>query len=187
MKKYHIIYADPPWKQNKGGLRKCRPNQSKKLDYPTLELQEIRKIIDSVPKEDNHTLFLWTIDKYLIEAENLFSDYRRHARLIWDKGNGIAPSFSIRYTHEYLLWLYKGVFLLPERGYRGKYKTCFFSPSTGHSIKPICVYEMIESFYPLWNKIELFARNKRITNPINGIGWDVWGNEVESDIDLLGA
>jgi N6-adenosine-specific RNA methylase IME4 len=27
------------------------------------------------------------------------------------------------------------------------------------------------------NRIDIFARQKRV-------GWDVWGNEVESDIDL---
>ena len=24
--KYDLIYTDPPWKQTKGGKRKCRPN-----------------------------------------------------------------------------------------------------------------------------------------------------------------
>ena len=36
---------------------------------------------------------------------------------------------------------------------------------------------MITDFYPTQEKIELFAREK---TP----GWDVWGNEVDSDIEL---
>ncbi len=50
--------------------------------------------------------------------------------------------------------------------------------ATRHSKKPQKAYEMIESLYPNASKIELFARNKRE-------GWDSWGNEVESDINLL--
>ena len=36
---------------------------------------------------------------------------------------------------------------------------------------------MIAKWYPLNMKLEMFARNKTE-------GWDVWGNEVESDINL---
>ena len=45
-----------------------------------------------------------------------------------------------------------------------------------HSQKPDEFYELIEAT-GLGPKIELFARNKRD-------GWDCWGNEVESDIEL---
>ena len=41
---YGLIYADPPWKQSKGNIRKCRPNQGKQLDYPTCDLEEIKSI-----------------------------------------------------------------------------------------------------------------------------------------------
>ena len=60
---------------------------------------------------------------------------------------------------------------------RGKWTTVLREKSTKHSKKPIIAYQMIESLYPDSTKIELFARNKRK-------GWDVWGNEVESDIVL---
>ncbi len=177
MKKYQIIYADPPWQQSKGGLRKVRPRQNRLLDYPTLSLMEIRVIFDRCLKEDNHTLFVWTIDKFLRKTEDMFSDYRLHARFIWDKGNGVAPAFTVRYSHEYLLWLYKGKMLPIAKEYRGKYTTVINETSLRHSQKPTYAYEMIENFYPNVSKIELFARNKRNN-------WDVWGNEVESDIIL---
>ena len=46
MKKYQIIYADPPWKQSKGGKKSVRPNSSgEKLDYQVIELEEIKKIM----------------------------------------------------------------------------------------------------------------------------------------------
>jgi N6-adenosine-specific RNA methylase IME4 len=174
MKKYHIIYADPPWKQTKGGIRKCRPNQDKNLDYQTMSLNEIDKVLHKLSAP---MLFVWTIDKFLHKTEEMLSDYKLHARFIWDKENGVAPAFTVRYSHEYLLWFYKSPMLTIAKEMRGKYTTVLREKSTKHSKKPLIAYEMIENLYPNTNKIELFARNKRE-------GWDVWGNEVESDIDL---
>lgn len=175
--KYSVIYTDPPWQQSKGNRRKCRPNQGKGLDYQTLEIREIADIHRHVSKklcEKKHNLFLWTIDKYLQEAERMMGElgYSLHARMIWDKGNGIAPAFTVRFSHEYLLWFYpKGNMLMPCKGMRGKYATVFREPSTIHSRKPGCAYEMIERMFPDAKKIELFARGVRD-------GWDCWGNEV---------
>lgn len=176
MKKYKIIYADPPWKQTKGGLRKSRPNQDKKLDYNTLSLEDIKNILSKI---DSNVLFLWTIDKYLFEAQQIAEElgYKLHARIVWDKENGVAPAFTIRYSHEYLLWFYKSPMEKIAKEMRGKFTTILREKSTKHSKKPICAYELIERLYPNCKKIELFARNKRH-------GWDVWGNEVNSDINL---
>jgi N6-adenosine-specific RNA methylase IME4 len=182
MKKYQIIYADPPWQQTKGGLRKVRPNQKITLDYLTIPINGVKYFLSLFDRDccdEDRVLFLWTIDKFLWEAENLGKDlgYKLHARIIWDKENGVAPAFTIRYSHEYLLWFYKGKFLPIEKSMRGKFTTVIREKSTKHSKKPIKAYEFIEALYPNKNKVELFARNKRRD-------WDVWGNEVESDIDL---
>jgi len=168
---YEIIYADPPWKQTKGGLRKARPNQNKDLDYQTLSLEDIKNII----KQYNApVLFLWTIDKFLFESQKIAEElgYKLHARIIWDKENGVAPAFTVRYSHEYLLWLYKSPMLSIDKKQRGKFTTVLREKATKHSKKPNCAYELIESLYPSQKKIELFARNKRES-------WDSWGDEIE--------
>lgn len=175
-KKYSIIYTDPPWNQNKGNKRSCRPNQGKQLDYPTLSLEQIKEIHKSFFKQTNekHNIFVWTIDKFLFDTEHMMKDlgYVLHARIIWDKENGIAPAFTIRFQHEYLLWFYKkGNMLKPIDSMRGKYSTILRENSTKHSKKPECAYEMIENMFLDSSKIELFARNKRP-------GWDSWGDEV---------
>ena len=104
--KYGIVYTEPPWPQKKGGARKCRPNQGRALDYQTESLAEIKRIHREALEhtEDHHDVFMWTIDKFLIEAEAMMKElgYELHARIIWDKGNGVAPAFTVRYTHEYL-------------------------------------------------------------------------------------
>lgn len=52
-----------------------------------------------------------------------------------------------------------------------------FAPLQEHSKKPDIVREKIIELLGDVPRIELFARQKTE-------GWDVWGNEVESDIDL---
>ena len=175
--KYGIIYTDPPWKQTKGGKRDCRPNQDKELDYTTLDMSEIKEIHKNVFNnltEKKHNVFMWTIDKYLHETEQMMKElgYALHARFIWDKENGVAPAFTVRFSHEYLLWFYKkGSILMPCEEMRGKYTTVLREQSTRHSKKPICAYEMIENMFPDSSRLEMFARNTRDR-------WDCWGNEV---------
>lgn len=176
-KKYGLVYTDPPWAQTKGNLRSCRPNQKKALDYPTLSLPEIKEIHKTVTERlvlPKHDVFMWTIDKYLRETEDMMKDlgYCLHARMVWDKGNGVAPAFTVRFSHEYLLWFYKrGQMLKPAENTAGKYPTVFKEPSTVHSRKPECAYVMLEEMFPDTPKLELFARRIRD-------GWDCFGNEV---------
>lgn len=176
-KKYDIIYSDPPWQQTKGNKRKCRPNQGRTLDYPTMNMSEIKELHNHLFENntnDKHNVFMWTIDKYLLKTEEMMKElgYELHARFVWDKENGIAPAFTVRFSHEYLLWFYrKGNILMPCEQYRGKFTTVLRAPSTIHSKKPVCAYEMIEKMFPNTSKIELFARNERE-------GWDSFGNEL---------
>ena len=176
VKKYEIVCTDPPWSQTKGGLRKTRPNQTKELDYPTLTIEGIvehqRKVIDNLAT-DNHTVFMWTIDKFLPQTECFMNElgYKLHARIIWDKENGIAPAFTIRYSHEYLLWFYRGRMTPIATEQRGKFTTVLREKATKHSKKPVCSYEFIEALYPQQPKLEMYARSIRE-------GWDIWGNEI---------
>ena len=115
-KKYQIILADPPWKQSKGGKKKIRPNSSgKELDYQVISLEEITQHLFNVilETEKDSILFLWTIDKYLFKAQEIAEElgYKLHARMIWNKVTGIPTAFTIRYGHEYLLYMYRGKLL----------------------------------------------------------------------------
>ena len=175
-KQYDLVYADPPWKQSKGGKKRVRPNSSgKPLDYRVASLEEIEEHLKAATSltGDNSILFLWTIDKYLFDAQRIAEKlgYKLHARMIWNKVNGIPVAFTIRYGHEYLLYMYRGKLTPVAKEQRGKIHSVFAELVTKHSKKPLKAYEIIESLYPDCRKIELYARNIRD-------GWDCWGNEV---------
>ena len=175
-KRYKIIYADPPWKQSKGGKKNVRLKSSgKELDYKVISLEEIKQILKEKIEqtEKDSVLFLWTIDKYLFEAQKIAEElgYKLHARMIWNKVTGIPCAFTVRYGHEYLLYMYKGKLLKIAEKERGKIHTVFKEQVKKHSQKPEIAYEIIEKLYPNTNKLELFARNKRE-------GWDAWGDEI---------
>ena len=166
----------------KGGKKNVRPHSSgEKLDYPVISLEEIERILFSavLMADNDSVLFLWTIEKYLFEAQEIAErlGYKLHARMVWNKVTGIPAAFTIRYGHEYLLYMYRGKLRPVAKDERGKIHSVFTEQVKRHSQKPEIAYQIIERLYPDVDRLEMFARNKRD-------GWDVWGNEVESDIDL---
>ena len=74
--------------------------------------------------------------------------------------------------------MYKGKLIPVAKEERGKIHSVFTEQVTKHSKKPLIAYEIIERLYPDVEKLEMYAREKRIN-------WSVWGDEVESDINLL--
>lgn len=92
--------------------------------------------------------------------------------MIWNKVTGIPAAFTVRYGHEYLLYMYKGKLPPVAIEERGKIHTVFTERVKAHSKKPNIAYEIIERLYPNTSKIELYARNVREN-------WDSWGNEVK--------
>lgn len=174
--KYDLILADPPWKQSKGGKKSVRANSSgRPLDYQVCTLEKIEEHLKAAVSltGGNSILFLWTIDKYLFEAQEIAErlGYKLHARLIWNKVTGIPAAFTVRYGHEYLLYMYKGKLRPVALEERGKIHTVFTERVQRHSQKPEISFDIIERLYPTEKKIELYARR---TRP----GWDCWGNEV---------
>lgn len=178
-RQYDLIVADPPWQQAKGGRKAVRANSSgKSLDYPTCSLPEIKSHLEQAVRltAENSVLFLWTIDKYLFEAEEMAKDlgYKLHARMIWNKVTGIPAAFTVRFGHEYLLYMYRGKLLPVAPDERGKIHTVFTEQVTKHSKKPEISFLIIDRLYPSARKLEIYARQDRE-------GYDCWGNEVPTE------
>ncbi len=172
---YPVMMIDPPWPKLKGGKRTVRPKQSRSLDYSTLPLTAIQDLLDStiLPKlEIPGAVFLWTIDQFLWDAEFMLKHrgFKLHSRIIWNKLNGPAPAFTVRFSHEYLLWFYRPKLPLINRAVRGKYTDVITEPSQKHSQKPDAAYRLIDSLYPDCARLDVFAR-RTIE------GWDGWGDQ----------
>jgi N6-adenosine-specific RNA methylase IME4 len=178
-KKYQIIVVDPPWQIEKIQKR-VRPNQVE-MDYPMMSLAEIKALPISNIADDTCILFLWTIDKYLYETKPILEawGFKYHLTMSWDKTNGLAMYGFNRQTEFILVGLKGKHDAYPERE---TIRTSFTSHSEGHSKKPDEFYLMLDVL-PYNPRIDIFARKDR-TGLFLQNHWDVWGNEVESDIEL---
>jgi N6-adenosine-specific RNA methylase IME4 len=174
---FSVLMIDPPWLKKKGGLRKARPNQGRNLDYETMPTDKIFDLLDAEifnNTTENHAVFMWTIEQYLNDCDKYMEQrgYRRHCRFIWDKTNGVAPAFTVRYSHEYLIWYYKEKMLPISKEQQGKFMTVFSEKAREHSRKPEYAYRMVEALYPNENRIDVFSREKRE-------GWYQFGNQTD--------
>ena len=176
-KKYQTIVIDPPWKYGKWAKPNNRKEQQYDLPYDYMTIEEIKSLPVKDIADENCELYLWTTQKYLPIAFDILKcwGFKYCQTLVWCKkprGKGQGGVYCP--TNEFLI--------LGRIGKMPKVKrvdsTWFLTkrPHNSHSTKPEFFQDMIEdvSDEP---RIELFARRQRT-------GWDVWGNEVESDIKL---
>ncbi len=154
MKKYQIIYADPPWRYDKELVWEEKSIKPLKEFYPTMSLEEIKEL--NIPSEKDSWLILWTTVPKIKEGLEVLTawgfDYRTMA--IWDKGNGLGKFFRI--YHEILLIGKKGNPHSPVY----THQSVFTEPRREHSRKPYCVFRWINKAFPELTKIELFCRKE---------------------------
>lgn len=176
LKKYNIIYADPPWNVKRGpgwdsnGL-------SRPLPYPTMSIKEIKCMPVKEICEKNAHLYLWVINKYIPEAYEIAKSwgFKPSCLLTWVKPpHGIGLGGTYIQTTEHLLFCRRGTLKARKRVDR----SVFGHKRLRRSEKPDMFRNMIVDVSGDLPRIELFARQKTE-------GWDVWGNEVESTVDLL--
>jgi len=178
-KKYNIIYADPPWDMGrKSNKRVLVP------EYPIMTVGDISNLnIDQVC-DDNCGLFLWTINGKLPDGIDVIKQWGfRYVGIAfcWIKTSKKTGKPNCRMAGNYTL---QGVELC-LLGVRGSMKVfdrtvrqVIMSPREYHSKKPSVIREDIVKLFGNLPRIELFAREKCV-------GWDVWGNEVDNDVELL--
>ena len=173
--KYHTIYADPPWLERGGGKIKRGADRH----YPLMKTSEIMALdIASICEDDAH-LYLWVTNNFLPDGLKVMEawGFRYVTAITWMKDRqGLGQYF--RGITEHCLFGVRGhlPYKLDENGKRCQGITGFTAPRTEHSRKPEDMRGMIRrvSYGPY---VELFAREPHE-------GWDVWGNEVETEIEL---
>ena len=187
VKKYDIIYVDPPWDYggkmqfDKSANSETNTDWSKNIfisaanfKYPTLKTKEMMKIPIQEIAADDCLLFMWVTNPHLaqgIELGRAWGFEYRTVAFVWDKMNHNPGQYTVSYC-ELCLVFKKGKIPSP-RGARNV-KQLVRVPRGEHSAKPIEVLKGIEKMFPSQQKIELFARHQPE-------GWDVWGLDVREE------
>jgi N6-adenosine-specific RNA methylase IME4 len=183
MRKYKVIYADPPWKfsnTNTGGSMKS----GAQAQYSTMSLDELKKLrIDKI-SQDNCVLVMWWVASQPKEAIELAESWgftiKTMTGFVWvKKTKHFKPFFGMgfwtRAGAECALIAVKGKPKPQSHGVRSVREAV-----TGrHSEKPEEFRDDIDILFGECRKIELFAK-EYVPDP----NWDVWGDEVVSDINL---
>jgi len=184
MKKYSIIYADPPWNfksyDDKTSLR------SVKHKYKTMKTQNICDLDVSKIAERDCILFIWGTWPRLpdcLETIKAWGFKYKTVGFLWVKINKKALStfmgggYWTRSNTEYCLIATKGH---PKR-INKSIRQLVFARIREHSRKPDCVRERIVGLVGDLPRVELFA-----TEDVEGwesVGLNVNGKTVESFLE----
>jgi len=180
-RRYRVIYADPPWK-HLGRYRSATKSRDP-IYYPRMSTKEICDLPVKELADKPSVLFLWVTDGKLDKAMRVIRSWGfkyKTVAFVWLK----LSAKSLRPVKIVSPWFMKSteICLLGVKGKVHPHRLTtvdqlVIAPRTRHSEKPHQVRQRIELMFPTSSKIELFARKKYP-------GWDAWGNEVESDIEL---
>lgn len=176
---YKTILADPPWAQTMSGVYSNPKNKRpKKLDYPTMSVDEICILPVAQFADVGCHLWLWTSNEFLEAGFQVMRawGFKYLAPITWRKPSGMGNYFI--HVTQTVLFGYK------EKCYfnRDRYLPTYFEAPCPkrHSEKPFESYQLIERISEP-PRLELFARPWTAFWPVRE-GWHVWGNEVLSDV-----
>lgn len=180
MKKYKVIYADPPW--NYRVWNNKENGRSAESHYATMKIEDIKKMPIDILADKDCALFLWITFPLLNEMNDLLNAWGftyKTVAFVWVKQNKKSDSlfwgmgYWTRANAELCILATKGN---PKRCCKGVHQV-ILSHIEEHSKKPEEARKRIERLMGEGAKIELFAREKVE-------GWDVWGNEAPDSIQI---
>jgi len=181
-KKYQIIYADPPWSYYNDSTAKQNCTTIKGMRRPPYPVMGSKEIMDLPIKDissENCILFIWTTDYHLAKCLKVIESWGFQYKTVgfaWNKKCCFMGAYTMKSGIELCLLATKGKDihkLIKKHNIRALIE----SKRKKHSEKPNEVRKRIVELMGDLSRIELFAREKTE-------GWDVWGNEVESDIKI---
>lgn len=200
MKRYSIIYADPPW-QHHNTVTGGSMSSGAGTNYYTMSTKDICELNVNKIAEDNAWLFMWWVASMPQDALRVVTAWGFKLKTMtvfsWIKktANGkdhFGMGFHTRQQQEQVIGAVRGEC---DLGYNDEQEHCLVAKLgkakieshsvrqnvratvREHSEKPEEVRENIVKLCGDLPRIELFARTKFE-------GWDAWGKEVQSDIDL---
>ena len=182
LQKYNIIYADPPWSYYNDSTAKPDCTTIKGMRRPPYSVMSTKAIMDLSVNDisaENSILFIWTTDYHLQKCLEVIKSWGFEYKTVgfaWNKKSCFMGAYTMKSGIELCLLATKGkdAHKLVKKH---NIKSLIEKIRTKHSEKPNEIKERIVELLGNLPRIELFARQKTE-------GWDVWGNEVESDIIL---
>ena len=163
--RYATILADPPWQLQQVGIRAPR--------YPLLSVDQLCRLpVAALAAPDAH-LWLWVTNAAIFAGREVMTAWGFSYRscLTWIKPlYGMGP--YLRNQTEHLLFGVRG---WAPMGFKSQ-GTWLYAPLQEHSHKPEEQYAVIERCSP-GPYLSWFVRRSRP-------GWHVWGNEVDSGVQL---
>lgn len=192
---FSTIVADPPWpygdaSQNGSALvRTVKRDGSIAIGvsmsdhYAPMSIADLCAI--EVPTTTNAHLYLWTTNAFMVEAHEIARawGFKPKTILTWTKTHhkdaarvSMKTGYYFRGATEHCLFCVKGSLRLKTTD---GLPTGYLWPRLPHSVKPDAFYDLVERASPA-PYLEMFARRARL-------GWDYWGNEVDSTIVLAGG
>lgn len=184
MKKYNIIYADPPWDYNQKNVG--RGNKSGAIDkYKVMTLKDIHELPVKEIVEDDAVLFMWSTVPLMPEAMSVIPEwgFKYKTLIIWEKTGLLGMGNWVRVQVEFLLIGVRG----KVKPFAHQEKNIYRHPICDHSAKPHFFRELVnklavKSFEDV-SKLELFARSREgFFSDYEYEGWHVFGNEVNNSI-----
>jgi N6-adenosine-specific RNA methylase IME4 len=177
--KFSTILADPPWQfQNRTG--KVAPEHKRLSRYPTLTIDEIKKLPVWQAADEKCHLYLWVPNALLPWGIDVLHAWGFHykSNIVWHKvrkdggSDGRGVGFYFRNVTELLLFGIRGNNARTLKP--GRTQVNYISSrKREHSRKPDEQYLVIESCSP-GPYLELFARGERE-------GWSSFGNQADDN------
>lgn len=179
MKKYKLLYIDPPWsyrnKRTGGGM-----NSGSAQKYKTMSIEEICAMpIDKIA-DKNSALFLWVTCPLMQEGFKVINawGYKYKTKIYWRKIMSLGMGFWFRGQVEELWLGIKG----KVPAFRLQIPNFIQTKALRHSQKPEEARKIIE-MTNLKPRIELFARQK--IKGWDAIGYDIDGKDINKSIGEL--
>lgn len=186
MKKYQVIYADPPWQyNNKRSGASGTSGASEK--YDVMSMSDIKAFPVKQLSDKNAVCFIWVTVPLLPEGLEVLKawGFKYKTMLTWRKVLSMGMGYWFRGQCEHVIVGVRGK-VKPFRLQKSNFYQCRVGK---HSQKPSYFRELISkavaNSFENPNKLELFARKRAGLFPMDEYkGWDVYGNEVDNSITV---
>ena len=169
--KADVMLLDAPWMPGQLGKRGAIRH------YDLMEFEQIKDLPIADLTADNAHLWMWVTNAVVPDIKELLEawGFTYRSMLTWAKPR-LGLGMYLRNSTEHLVLATKG--RAPVK-YHSQ-PTWGMYPVQDHSHKPEEIYSVIDRVSGTEGvRLELFARRRQP-------GWLVWGNEIESDIEISG-